>query len=386
MRVQSGGAAGRRRALRLLHRHRREGQRPAGSSSARRSCGARRPASATASCATAPPARSPATSSAARPRSPRPACAGATGCTASRSPSAARSPPPSPGATSSGAGPCTRRRTAARARKVPTPFLRRELARGEQQLALGSRRARSRAVQGRPMCSPSISRCRSSTPATGAPSTARMRSSARRPARSAGEPGITSTTSTARSRPDARAQARRERPGARGDADPGAAHAAVAHQLATTTRRVVALTGHGEPEPDARDRGVDPDDAPAAVDERAAGVARVERRVGLDHVVDHAPGVAVADRQRAAERGDDARGHRAREAVRVADRDDELADAQRRGVAQLGGRRARRARSAAARGRVSGSAPTSSRGELAAVGEGGDDARRAGAPRRRARS
>ena len=51
------------------------------------------------------------------------------------------------------------------------------------------------------------------------------------PARAAGESGITSTTSTARSRPDGGAHARRQRARAGGDADPGAPHPAVAHQL-----------------------------------------------------------------------------------------------------------------------------------------------------------
>ena len=49
---------------------------------------------------------------------------------------------------------------------------------------------------------------------------------------------------------------------------------------------------------DARDGGVDADHASVSVRERAAGVARVQRRVGLDHVVDDAP---AAGRQRAAE-------------------------------------------------------------------------------------
>jgi hypothetical protein len=74
-----------------------------------------------------------------------------------------------------------------------------------------------------------------------------------------------------------------------------------------------------------------------AVGERAARVAGVERGVGLDHVVDDAAWRAGARRQRAAERRDDAGRDRAGEAVRVADRDDELADAQPLGVAELGG-------------------------------------------------
>src|SRR5205085_6327595 len=83
-----------------------------------------------------------------------------------------------------------------------------------------------------------------------------------------------------------------------------------------------------EAEADARDGGVDPDDAAATVRERAAGVARIECGVRLDHVVDEPLVRSGPRRQRPPERGDDTRGHRAAEAVRVPDRDDELADAQ----------------------------------------------------------
>ena len=207
----------------------------------------------------------------------------------------------------------------------------------------------------------------SSTPRTGRSSIATTRSSARRPAAAAGEAGATSTTSTPRSRPTAAAtrggsgrvppampiQARRTRP---------------SRISAEMTPRVVALMGIGEPEPDAGDRGVDADDAAVAVDQRAAGVAGVERGVGLDDVVDDPRRLARAGRQRAAERGHDAGGDRAGEAVRVADRHDELADAQRGGVAELG----RRVRLAvgAQHGEVGERVgPHHARLDLAAVGE-----------------
>ena len=80
-----------------------------------------------------------------------------------------------------------------------------------------------------------------------------------------------------------------------------------------------------------------PDDAPAAVGERAAGVAGVEGGVRLDDVVDDAAGAPRAGRERAAERGDDAGRDGAAEPVRVADRDHELAHAQLLGVAELRG-------------------------------------------------
>ena len=60
--------------------------------------------------------------------------------------------------------------------------------------------------------------------------------------------------------------------------------------------------------------------------ERTAGVAGIERRVGLDDVV-HQP--AGPRPQRSAQRADHAGGHRVLEAVRVADGDRDLPDAHR---------------------------------------------------------
>ena len=85
---------------------------------------------------------------------------------------------------------------------------------------------------------------------------------------------------------------------------------------------------------------------------------------------------ARAGRQRAAERGDDAGRDRAREAVRVADRDHELADAQLGGVAERGRLRSRGASARRTARSDSGSVPTTRSVELAAVGERGAHARR----------
>src|SRR5213078_5297454 len=73
-------------------------------------------------------------------------------------------------------------------------------------------------------------------------------------------------------------------------------------------------------------RGVDPDGLALGVDERAAAVARVDGRVGLDEVIvrslaDHASG-----------RAHDARGHGLLEPERVADRHHRLADLETRGI------------------------------------------------------
>src|SRR5258705_246087 len=73
-----------------------------------------------------------------------------------------------------------------------------------------------------------------------------------------------------------------------GDADVGAADAAVANQprrdepgRVDANRKTEALRG-------ANHRGVDPNHLPARRHERSTGVARIERRVGLDDVVDEA--------------------------------------------------------------------------------------------------
>ena len=140
--------------------------------------------------------------------------------------------------------------------------------------------------------------------------------------------------------------------------------------------RVVVLIGTARPSPMPGDRGVDADHPAGRVGQRAAGVARVEGGVGLDDVVDEAGAPAVADRQRPAERADDAGGHRAGQAERVADRDDELADAQPVGVAE-GGRRRPPSRTRSTARSASGIGADHVEPALGAVGELGDAGRAA---------
>ncbi len=75
--------------------------------------------------------------------------------------------------------------------------------------------------------------------------------------------------------------------------------------------------------PPVRDRIAElmPTSSPVEVDQRAARVARVDRRVGLDEVL-----VALRVDARAPERADDAGGDGVAEAEWIADRDDEIAD------------------------------------------------------------
>ena len=141
--------------------------------------------------------------------------------------------------------------------------------------------------------------------------------------------------------PEARGKPGRERPRAAGDPDVGATEAPLAHQGGDDLARR-GVDRNGEAEAEAGDRRVDADDLRLCVGERAARVAGVERSVGLDHVLDDA---ALRNRQRPAERRDNAGRQRSAEAERAADRDHELADAQPVGVAELGGREAVRVES-----------------------------------------
>ena len=84
---------------------------------------------------------------------------------------------------------------------------------------------------------------------------------------------------------------------------------------------------------------VDADDLPVAVDQRAAGVAVVERGIRLDQR--HRP---VVDLKVAVDRGDDAARHRAAQlrAERIADGDDAVAHGQFARIAELRGLQVRR--------------------------------------------
>ena len=77
------------------------------------------------------------------------------------------------------------------------------------------------------------------------------------------------------------------------------------------------------PEPPVSICELTPITSPLRVEQRAAAVAVVDRRVGLDHVVDRE---AVRRLDRALEGADDAGRDGALEPERVADRDDRVAD------------------------------------------------------------
>ncbi len=175
------------------------------------------------------------------------------------------------------------------------------------------------------MRAPVSSRCRSSTLATGLPSNATITSPSLSPPRSAGLFGSTEITNT----PVVVFQLLRAHNGAgnldglAADTEVGAANSAVLNQLAGDELRRVDR--HRETDSLGRQYhgGVDADDFTAGVDQRSAGVARIERGVGLNHVVDQSSRCRA---QRAAERADHAGGDAVLKAIRIADGDRQLAD------------------------------------------------------------
>src|SRR5581483_723790 len=106
---------------------------------------------------------------------------------------------------------------------------------------------------------------------------------------------------------------------------------------APTIRRVVSLIGTASPSPTPATAVLIPTTRPtpsARAPPELPGFSAASVWITLSTIRVVEPG---ARRQRPPERGDDARGDRAGEAVRVPDRDDELPDLQRLGVAELGG-------------------------------------------------
>ncbi len=109
------------------------------------------------------------------------------------------------------------------------------------------------------------------------------------------------------------------------DADTRATHVPVRDQLADDelhrvdgNRKTDALRGQN-------DRRVDADDVAARVEQRAARIPRIQRRVRLNDVVDQTTGHRA---ERATEGADHACCHRTLKAERIPDRDDDLTDAE----------------------------------------------------------
>src|SRR3954451_5723218 len=92
-----------------------------------------------------------------------------------------------------------------------------------------------------------------------------------------------------------------KRPGPADDAEERSADPAVDDERFDDGSRS-GVDRHRQPESDARDGGVDPDDAPARVGQRTAGIPRVEGRIRLDDILDEPVRSAVAHAERPSER------------------------------------------------------------------------------------
>src|SRR5467141_985846 len=118
-------------------------------------------------------------------------------------------------------------------------------------------------------------------------------------------------------------------------ADVATRHLPVADETDRDELRGVDSDGEADSLRGQNDGGIDPDHFSARVHERAPGVARVQRRIGLDDVVDE---TARLGSERPAQGADNARGHGGLEAVRIADRDRDLTHTHRSRVAERGRR------------------------------------------------
>ena len=113
-----------------------------------------------------------------------------------------------------------------------------------------------------------------------------MTSYGRRPARSAGDPAVTSCTSAPRSTGSLQRALQVGVDVAQRHADVAARHAPARPQLRQDRRRAVDRHREADVAGARADRRVDADHLAARVDQRAAAVAEIDRGVGLDVVVE----------------------------------------------------------------------------------------------------
>ena len=106
------------------------------------------------------------------------------------------------------------------------------------------------------------------------------------------------------------------------DAEKAAQHAAVLDQVLHDPGREVGRNRESDALRPAVERGVDADEVTVRVDQRAARVAGVDRGVRLHEVLDRVQAEVVAPG-----RADDALRDRLAEAIRIADREHDIADA-----------------------------------------------------------
>ena len=133
-------------------------------------------------------------------------------------------------------------------------------------------------------------------------------------------------------------QRRRERGGCPRQAQIGPADTALGHEGGDDLSGD-AVDRNGQADADAGHCGIDAHDLTRGDDKRPARVSRIQRRVGLNDVVDDAHVVAGSGRQRATQRTDHAGGDGAGQTEWIPDRHDELSHPELRRLTQLGGRR-----------------------------------------------
>ena len=119
-------------------------------------------------------------------------------------------------------------------------------------------------------------------------------------------------------------EAPRERQVGAGEAEEAAAYLAILQELQHHPLHRVDRGGEADALRARDDRRVDADHLAVRIDQRPAGIAGIEGRVGLQHIIDQPAGLRA---QTAPERAHHAGGDRVLESVRVADGDRELADA-----------------------------------------------------------
>ena len=124
-----------------------------------------------------------------------------------------------------------------------------------------------------------------------------------------------------------------------GHADVRATHAAMRKELPDDPLRRVDPGREANGLGLANHRRVDTDHPTLGIDQRAPGISRIERGIGLDHIVHQSPGARA---QGAPQSRDHPGGHALRVSQRIADGDRHLADTQHRGVAEFHERQRRR--------------------------------------------
>src|SRR5689334_15742843 len=115
------------------------------------------------------------------------------------------------------------------------------------------------------------------------------------------------------------------------DSQVPAPHSPIAEQRRQHRNHRADRNGKAKPLPSRDDGGIDAHNRAVARHEWPAGVPRIERRIGLNDLIDEPAGTRS---QRSTERADHARRHGVMKSVRIADRNYELPGAERARLAE----------------------------------------------------